>query len=169
MKIGDFIKAQAGDHFEGKVVTRTQRFPHLIMRRPVQVLSDQAAAFEIFEQNNYGEEVQVGAVWERRRKANNELFYAGMIDDPSFSEALPIALFGNEREGFAVQWRRERDTFDGDGFRNPQPTRGGGGGGFGRRDTRGGFSGGFSGGSTAGPGGEYVPGSRQDLDDDVPF
>ncbi len=167
MKIGNFVPAQNGDYFEGKIVTRTQRFPHLIMRRPAQVLSDQAAAFEIFETNNFGEEVQVGAAWERRRKANQELFYAGMIDDPSFSEAIPIALFGDEREGFAAQWRREREPFDGDGFRsggNPQPARGGG---FGqRRDTRGG---GFSGGSTAGPGGEYVGGSRQELDDTVPF
>ena len=41
----------------------------------------------------------------------------------------------------------------------------GGAGGFGRRDTRGGFTGG----STAGPGGEYVGGNRQELDDTVPF
>jgi uncharacterized protein (DUF736 family) len=171
MKIGDFIPSKEGDHFDGKVVTRTMRFPRLIMRRVTQVLSGRSAVFEIFEFNQYNEEVQVGAVWERSRRSNGELLLIGLIDDPSFSDGLPFALFGDERDGYVINWRREREQFEADNYRsgNSQPARGGGfGGGFGQR--RGAFGGqrGFSGGSTAGPNGQYVP-SGDDLDEQPPF
>lgn len=162
MKIGVFKHNDENNEIVGKIATRTLRFPYLVLRRVEDRQSDAAPVFEIFEPNAAGDEVQIGAVWERRMKANDELFLSGMIDDPSFREPLPIALFGDELKGFDVQWRRERE-------REPQTF--GGGNGFGPRRTGGGqrqSGGGFAGGSTAGPGGEYV-GAGRDLDDDVPF
>jgi hypothetical protein len=91
-----------------------------------------------------------------------------MIDDPSFPEPLSIALFGDERNGFNVQWRRDRDRdaqSGGLGGRSGDGQRqGAGAGSLGSRQ-----GGGFAGGSTAGAGGEYTGGGRSDLDDEVPF
>lgn len=163
MKIGFFKLDEQSNEMTGKVVTRTLRFPYLILRRPDDRRSDNAPVFEIFEPTGAGDEAQVGVVWERRMKDRDELFLSGMIDDPSFREPLPIALFGTELDGFDVQWRRERE-------REPQGF-GGNGNSFGQRRTGGGQrqnGGGFAGGSTVGANGEYV-GARRDLDDEVPF
>ena len=151
MKIGSFKFDERVGDIVGKIATRRMRFPYLIMKRVEDRQSDSAPVYEIYETNEAGDEIQIGVVWERRMKSNDELFLSGMIDDPSFREPLPIALFGDETNGFDVQWRRERerDTQSG-GFGN----RANGGqrqGGFGGRS-----GGGFSGGSTAGPGGEYT-------------
>ncbi|WP_176593387.1 DUF736 domain-containing protein [Sphingobium sp. EM0848] len=166
MKIGSFKHDERVGEIVGKIATRSMRFPYLIMRRVVDRQSESAPVFEIYETSPAGDEIQIGVVWERRMRASDEVFLSGMIDDPSFSEPLPIALFGDEASGFVVQWRRERE-------REPQGGGYGGGnygsGGGGQRQSGGGRrSGGFTGGSTAGPGGEYTGGSR-DLDDEVPF
>src|SRR3546814_7729299 len=97
--------------------------------------------------SDLGDEIQIGVVWERRMKSKDEVFLSGMVDDPSFREPLPIALFGDETNGFDVQWRRERERdSQGGGFggRSGSGQRSGG---FGGRS-----GGGFSGGSTAGSG-----------------
>lgn len=163
MKIGSFKFDERVGDIVGKIATRRMRFPYLIMKRVEDRQSDSAPVYEIYETNEAGDEIQIGVVWERRMKSNDELFLSGMIDDPSFREPLPIALFGDETNGFDVQWRRERDReAQGGGFGG----RSGGGqrqGGFGGRS-----GGGFSGGSTAGPGGEYT-GNGRGLDEDVPF
>ncbi|MCW2338141.1 uncharacterized protein (DUF736 family) [Sphingobium sp. B2D3A] len=160
MKIGNFkFDERAGDII-GKIATRTMRFPYLIMRRVEDRQSDAAPVYEIYETSQAGDDIQIGVVWERKMQRNAEVFLSGMIDDPSFREPLPIALFGDETNGFDVQWRRDRE-------RDAQPMN------FGGRGQRsggfGGRSGGFSGGSTAGPGGEYTGGSARSLDDEVPF
>src|SRR3546814_15474751 len=85
------------------------RFPYLIMRRVEDRQSDSAPVYEIYETNRASDEIQIGVVWERRMKSNDEVFLSGMVDDPSFREPLPIALFGDETNGFDVQWRRERE------------------------------------------------------------
>ncbi len=163
MKIGYFKLDEKVNETIGKVVTRTLRFPILILRRVEDRRSDAAPIFEIFEPNSMGEEVGIGAVWERRMKATDEVFLSGMIDDPSFPEPLPIALFGDEFNGFDVQWRRERE---------PQ-TYGNGAmaGGYGQQRRSGGQrsgGSGFAGGSTAGTNGEYV-GAGRSVDEEVPF
>jgi len=159
MKIGSFKFDERVGDLVGKIATREMRFPYIIMRKVADRQSDSAPVYEMYETNQTGDEIQIGVVWERRMRANDELFLSGMIDDPSFAVPLPIALFGDENDGFDVQWRRERE-------REPQGF-GAGGGGFGQR-SNGGRRGGFSGGSTAGPGGEYTGGARS-LDDEVPF
>src|SRR3546814_11908204 len=91
-------------------------------------------------------------------RSNDEVFLSGMVDDPSFREPLPIALFGDETNGFDVQWRRERERdSQGGGFggRSGSGQRSGG---FGGRS-----GGGFSGGSTAGPDGGYTGGGRSPI------
>ena len=163
MKIGSFKFDERASDIIGKIATREMRFPYLIMRRVEDRQSDSAPVYEIYETNRAGDEIQIGVVWERRMKSNDEVFLSGMVDDPSFREPLPIALFGDETNGFDVQWRREREReAQGGGFggRNSGGQRSGG---FGGRT-----GGGFSGGSTAGPDGGYTGGGRS-LDDEVPF
>jgi uncharacterized protein (DUF736 family) len=160
MKIGSFKFDERASDIVGKIATRTMRFPYLIMRRVEDRQSDTAPVYEIYETSPAGDEIQIGVVWERKMRANDEVFLSGMIDDPSFREPLPIALFGDETTGFDVQWRRERE-------RDAQPMaiggRGARSGGFGGRQGNG-----FAGGSTAGAGGEYMGGDRS-LDNEVPF
>src|SRR3546814_11946003 len=79
-------------------------------------------------------------------RSNDEVFLSGMVDDPSFREPLPIALFGDETNGFDVQWRRERERDSPGGGFGGRSGSGQRSGGFGGRS-----GGGFSGGSTAGP------------------
>jgi uncharacterized protein (DUF736 family) len=161
MKIGNFKFDERASDIIGKIATREMRFPYLIMRRVEDRQSDNAPVYEIYETNRAGDEIQIGVVWERKMRSNDEVFLSGMIDDPSFREPLPIALFGDETNGFDIQWRREREQ-SGTGFGgrsgSRQPSAG-----FGSRT-----GGGFSGGSTAGPDGEYTGGGRS-LDDEVPF
>lgn len=166
MKIGNFKFDERVSDIVGKIATREMRFPYLIMRRVEDRQSDSAPVYEIYETNRAGDEIQIGVVWERKMRTNSEVFLSGMIDDPSFSVPLPIALFGDETNGFDVQWRRERER---------EAQGGGFGGGSGQRQNgarQGGFSGrsgsGFAGGSTAGAGGEYT-GNGRSLDDEVPF
>ncbi|MFJ5932713.1 DUF736 domain-containing protein [Sphingomonas sp. TX0543] len=159
MKIGSFKFDERVGDLVGKIATREMRFPYLIMRKVTDRQSDSAPVYEMYETSQSGDEIQIGVVWERRMRANDEVFLSGMIDDPSFAVPLPIALFGDEHDGFDVQWRRERE-------REPQGF--GSGGGFGQRGNGGGRRGAFSGGSTAGPGGEYT-GAPRGLDDEVPF
>lgn len=166
MKIGSFKFDERVSDIVGKIATREMRFPYLIMRRVEDRQSDSAPVYEIYETNRAGDEIQIGVVWERKMQRNDEVFLSGMIDDPSFREPLPIALFGDETNGFDVQWRREREReAQGGGFGggNSQRQNGTRQGGFGGRS-----GGGFSGGSTAGMGGEYTGGGRS-LDDEVPF
>jgi len=163
MKIGNFKFDERASDIIGKIATREMRFPYLIMRRVEDRQSDSTPVYEIFETNRAGDEIQIGAVWERKRRINDEPFLAGMIDDPSFREPLPVALFGDETNGFDVQWRRERERDNQGGGFGGRSGNGQRQGGFGGRS-----GGGFSGGSTAGPGGEYMGGGRS-LDEDVPF
>lgn len=168
MKIGSFKFDERINDIVGKIATRELHFPYFIMRKVTDRQSDAAPLYEIFETNRAGDEIQIGAVWERKMNRSEETFLSGMIDDPSFREPLPIALFGDERKGFDVQWRRERDRdAQGGGFGGRSgggQRQSGGAGGFGGRQ-----GGGFAGGSTAGAGGEYTGGGARDLDDEVPF
>src|SRR3546814_5876395 len=109
MKIGSFKFDERASDIIGKIATREMRFPYLIMRRVEDRQSDSAPVYEIYETNRAGDEIQIGVVWERRMKSNDEVFLSGMVDDPSFREPLPIALFGDETNGVDVQWRRERE------------------------------------------------------------
>src|SRR3546814_6242253 len=75
------------------------------------------------------------ALWEAVAKnTTGEVFLQGSIDDPSLPEPLPIALFGSERDGYRVAWRRpqRRDDF-GPAIRSSRRDYGDGeqGGGFG--------------------------------------
>src|SRR3546814_14221215 len=63
----------------------------------IRAQSDSAPVYDSYETNRAGDEIQIGVVWERRMKSNDEVFLSGMVDDPSFREPLPIALFGDER------------------------------------------------------------------------
>ncbi|MBB3357051.1 MULTISPECIES: DUF736 domain-containing protein [unclassified Novosphingobium] len=163
MKIGNFKFDERASDIIGKIATREMRFPYLIMRRVEDRQSDSAPVYEIYETNRAGDEIQIGVVWERKMRSNDEVFLSGMIDDPSFREPLPIALFGDETNGFDVQWRRERERETQGGGFGGRSSGGRAGGGFGGRT-----GGGFSGGSTAGPDGGYTGGGRS-LDDEVPF
>src|SRR3546814_19173256 len=102
------------------------------------------------------------ALWEAVAKnTTGEVFLQGSIDDPSLPEPLPIALFGSERDGYRVAWRRpqRRDDF-GPAIRSS------------RRDYGDGEQGGGFGDSTAGPDGALLdngPDTGADADDQLPF
>src|SRR3546814_12176921 len=112
MKIGSFKFDERASDIIGKIATREMRFPYLIMRRVEDRQSDSAPVYEIYETNRAGDEIQIGVVWERRMKSNDEVFLSGLVDDPSFREPPPIALFGDETNGFDAPWRRARDAED---------------------------------------------------------
>jgi len=154
MNIGEF-KLNNG-RILGWIATRTMDLPKLGLR-PVESDNDKAPVFEIVALNVGNRWVQIGALWEAIAKhTTGEAFLQGTIDDPSLPEPLPIALFGNETEGFRAAWRRpqRRDDF-GPALRSE------------RRDYVQQPEGGF-GDSTAGTDGALV-GAGADLDDEIPF
>ena len=153
MNIGEF-KANNG-RILGSIATRTIDLPKLGLR-PVESTNERAPTFEIVALNVGNRWVQIGALWEAVAKhSTGEVFLQGTIDDPSLAEPLPIALFGNDTEGYRAAWRRpqRRDEF-GPAVRSVRRDYAEGEGGFGE--------------STAGSDGGMV-GGGQDLDDDVPF
>jgi uncharacterized protein (DUF736 family) len=153
MNIGEF-KANNG-RILGSIATRTIDLPKLGLR-PVESTNERAPTFEIVALNVGNRWVQIGALWEAVAKhSTGEVFLQGTIDDPSLAEPLPIALFGNDTEGYRAAWRRpqRRDDF-GPAVRNSRRDYAEGEGGFGE--------------STAGNDGGLTGGTR-DLDDDVPF
>ena len=155
MNIGEF-KANNG-RILGSIATRTIDLPKLGLR-PVESTNERAPTFEIVALNVGNRWVQIGALWEAVAKhSTGETFLQGTIDDPSLPEPLPIALFGNDTEGYRAAWRRpqRRDDF-GPAVRS------------GSRRDEGEAQGGF-GDSTAGSDGGLAGGSSRDLDDDVPF
>src|SRR3546814_5663061 len=74
MKIGSFKFDERASDIIGKIATRDMRFPYLIMRRVEDRQSDSAPVYEIYETNRAGDEIQIGVVWERRMKSNDEVF-----------------------------------------------------------------------------------------------
>ncbi|GLT01045.1 hypothetical protein GCM10007897_24360 [Sphingobium jiangsuense] len=169
MKIGTFKLDEKTNEITGSIYTRALHLPFIILRavelRADEMQSDRAPVFEIFEPSPAGVDIQIGAVWHRKMRNSEDTFLSGMIDDPSFAEPLPIALFGDELKGFDVQWRREREQQP--AYRNGM---GGNAGGYAqRRGSQQQSSGGFRGGSTAGANGEYTGGMTRSLDDEVPF
>lgn len=153
MNIGEF-KVQSG-RLLGSIATRTIDLPRLGLR-PVESDNDRAPVYEIVALNVGNRWVQVGALWEAVAKhTTGEVFFQGSIDDPSLPEPLPIALFGNDEDGYRVAWRRpqRRDDF-GPAVRSS------------RRDYAGDEQGGF-GASTAGNDGALT--DDQPVDDEVPF
>jgi uncharacterized protein (DUF736 family) len=154
MNIGEF-KLSNGRRM-GSIATRTIDLPRLGLR-PVESSNDRAPIFEIVALNVGNRWVQIGALWEAVAKhTTGELFLQGSVDDPSLPEPLPIALFGNDQDGYRVAWRRpqRRDDF-GPAVRSA------------RRDESGDGQGGF-GESTAGNDGALA-GAGAAIDDDMPF
>ncbi len=131
MNIGEF-QVRNGRRV-GFIATRTIDLPRLGLRT-IESDNDKAPTFEIIALNVGNRWVQIGALWEAEAKyPNGELypFLQGTIDDPSLPEPLPIALFGDDKEGYRVAWRRpqRRDDF-GPAVRNtrrddPAPGQGG--------------------------------------------
>jgi uncharacterized protein (DUF736 family) len=154
MNIGEF-KLKNG-RLLGSIATRTIDLPRLGLR-DVESDNDRAPVLEILALNVGNRWVQIGALWEATSNTTGEAFLQGSIDDPSLPEPLPIALFGNDEDGYRVAWRRpqRRDDF-GPATRASRPASGGGeGGGFGD--------------STAGADGGLAGGAAANLDDEVPF
>ena len=145
----------------GWIATRTIDLPKLGLR-PVESQNELAPAYEILALNVGDRWVQVGALWEAIAKKTGEVFLQGNVDDPCMPEALPIALFGNDAEGYRVAWRRQdqRDDF-GPAVRSPRDNAPSG---SGRGDDYG------FGDSTADANGELSSqGAAADLDDEVQF
>lgn len=156
MNIGEF-KVING-RLLGSIATRTIDLPRLGLR-PVESTNDRAPVFEVVGLNVGNRWVQLGALWEAVAKhTTGEVFLQGSIDDPSLPEPLPIALFGNEQDGFRVAWRRpqRRDDF-GPAVRTTR-----------RDDAESGQSGGGFGDSTAGSDGALM-GVGSEVDEDIPF
>lgn len=125
MNIGEFKNVNG--QLLGSIATREIDLPRLGLR-PVESNSDRAPTFEIVALNPGKRWVQIGALWEATSNATGESFYQGRIDDPSLAGPLPVALFGNDEEGFRVVWTRSRPN-NRDGFgtsqrgsRRPQPS-----------------------------------------------
>lgn len=153
MNIGEFNVRNG--RLLGSIATRTIDLPRLGLRR-VESDNDRAPVYEIVALNVGNRWVQLGALWEAVAKhTTGEVFYQGSIDDPSLPEPLPIALFGNDEDGYRVAWRRpqRRDDF-GPAVRSA------------RRDYAGDEQGGF-GDSTAGNDAALT--NDQPVDDEIPF
>lgn len=154
MNIGEF--KQTNGRIMGSIATRTIDLPRLGLRS-VESTNDRAPVFEIVALNVGNRWVQIGALWEAIAKhSTGEAFLQGTIDDPSLPEPLPVALFGNDTEGYRVAWRRpqRRDDF-GPAIRTARSD-------YADRSELG------FGDSTAGPDGALA-GAGPDPDGDVPF
>lgn len=153
MNIGEFNVRNG--RLLGSIATRTIDLPRLGLR-PVESDNDRAPVYEIVALNVGNRWVQLGALWEAVAKhTTGEIFFQGSIDDPSLPEPLPIALFGNDEDGYRVAWRRpqRRDDF-GPAVRSTRRAYGG--------EEQGGF-----GDSTAGNDGALM--TDQPVDDEIPF
>jgi len=153
MNIGEFNVRNG--RLLGSIATRTIDLPRLGLR-PVESDNDRAPVYEIVALNVGNRWVQLGALWEAVAKhTTGEVFFQGSIDDPSLPEPLPIALFGNDEDGYRVAWRRpqRRDDF-GPAVRST------------RRAYAGEEQGGF-GDSTADNDGALM--NDQPVDDEIPF
>ena len=112
MNIGSFKSVNG--QLLGSVNTANLSLPRLGLR-PVKSNNTRAPAYEVVSLNPGKQWVQVGAIWEAVSKGSGEIFYQGQLDDPSMTQALPIALFGNDDDGYRVAWTRKtarRDSFD---------------------------------------------------------
>jgi len=157
MNIGEFKSVDG--RLMGQIFTRTLDLPRLGLR-PVESNNARAPLFEVVSQNVGRRWIQLGALWEAKSNTTGEVFLQGSIDDPSFPEPLPIALFGTDAEGYRVAWRRPQPRADfGASVRGTRRDYGGGDG----------EAGGF-GESTAGAEGGFASSrTPTDLDDEVPF
>ena len=156
MNIGEFNLNKG--RMMGWIATRTIDLPKLGLR-PVESENELAPTYEILALNVGDRWVQVGALWEAVAKKTGEVFLQGHVDDPCMPEALPIALFGSDAEGYRVAWRRpeRRDDF-GPAVRTPR----------GDAPSSRGDDYGF-GGSTADEHGGLTTDTAADLDDEVAF
>ena len=156
MNIGEI--RNVNDRLTGSIATRTIDLPRIGLRK-VESMNPRAPVYEVLALNVARRWVQVGALWEAVSK-KGEVFYQGNIDDPSLPEALPIALFGTDAEGYRVAWRRQerRDDF-GPATRTA------------RRETPSGNGEDYGfGGSTADDSGRLATeGAGADLDDEIQF
>lgn len=153
MNIGEFKLVKG--RMRGWIATHTIDLPKLGLRS-VESENERAPLYEIVALNVANRLIQIGALWEAvARNSTGETFLQGSIDDPSLSEPLSLALFGNEEDGFRVAWRRQqpRDVFA-PVIRGGDRQSGNGERGFGE--------------STAAPGGELM-GVGSDFDDDIAF
>ena len=157
MNIGEFNLNKG--RIIGWIATRAIDLPKLALR-PVESENELAPAYEIIAPNVGGRVVQVGALWEAVAKKTGEVFLQGNVDDPCMPEALPIALFGNDAEGYRVAWRRpeRRDDF-GPAVRTPR----------GDAPSSRGDDYGFGGSTADEHGGLTTDTAAADLDDEVAF
>lgn len=115
MNIGEFKSVNG--QLLGAIATQNVDLPRLGLK-PVDSQSERAPRFEVVSLNAGKRWVQIGALWEATSNSTGEVFYQGQIDDPSFLAPLPIALFGDESDGYRVAWTRpktQKQDFDGAG------------------------------------------------------
>ncbi len=105
MQIGSFKKID-GNYF-GSIATAEINLPRLGLK-PVQSDNVNAPAFQVMSLNPAKRWVQIGALWRAASNRTGEVFYQGQVDDPSFTRALPVALFATEDDGFNAVWNRRR-------------------------------------------------------------
>lgn len=113
MNVGEFKNVNG--QLLGSIATNQIDLPRLGLK-PVESNNERAPRFEIVALNPGKRWVQIGALWEATANSTGEVFYQGQIDDPSFDAPMPIALFGNDEEGYRVAWTRKtpkREGFDG--------------------------------------------------------
>ena len=106
MNIGQFKQNERGVLY-GHIATAQIDLARLALR-PVQSDNAKAPLFEIVSRNPGNRIVQIGALWEAQSNGTGEVFLQGSVDDPSFADRLPIALFGDGEGGYRVAWRRPR-------------------------------------------------------------
>jgi uncharacterized protein (DUF736 family) len=94
--IGTFTQQQNGG-FAGSINTLTVKAK--VTLAPVEKTSDNAPDFRV-----YAGGAEIGAAWSMQSKAGNA-YLSVMIDDPSFSQAIPCRLIQTD-EGHILVWNR---------------------------------------------------------------
>ena len=70
--------------------------------------SDASPKYRIVEINPQGDEVEIGAAWEKRPKSGGDPYLSLSIDDPSFEKPIHLYAFKKGEGHWDIVWQRPR-------------------------------------------------------------
>jgi uncharacterized protein (DUF736 family) len=100
------MKRDARGIFMGRI--ETFALDLTIGLRPVTSNNPAAPKFDVLARNCAGRFVQIGALWEKTANNGTGSFLQGQLNDPSFQDAIAIAVFPQQDESLNVVWSRPK-------------------------------------------------------------